>query len=324
MRKALALFLVMVCAACGGKKKGEVRIGYFPNLTHAQALVGMEKGDFQAALPGRLVTWKSFNAGPSVIEALFAGELDLAYVGPNPALNGWIKSKGEALKVVAGAAEGGAGLVVQAGADFKGPASLRGKKLSTPQFGNTQDIAARLWILDAGLDPEKDVDTTPLANADALLLFQKKALAAAWTVEPWVSRLEAEAGARLVLEEKSLWPKGRYVTTCLIGARGFLEKDPDAAARLVQAHAAVTRWIQSHAAEAGALVNARLKADTGKALDEKVLKRAWSRIRFTSEMDPSLLIKAGEKAARLNFIKGSLPSEEQIFDGSFLKGQKQK
>lgn len=319
MKLILAILLLAASLGRAASSPVVIRVGYLTNLTHAQALLGRHEGSFQKGLKEATIEWKAFNAGPSVIEALFAGELDFAYIGPNPALNGYLKSGGQALKVLAPSASGGAALVVQPDIKFTGPSTFKGLRVATPQLGNTQDVAARQWFLEAGLKPNQDVLITPMANADQLLLFQKKSLSASWTVEPWVSRLVEEAGGKVALEEKKLWPKGQYLTTVLIGRQGFLKDHADLTGRFVGVHADLTRWIRKNSDKARRLVNEELGAETGKPLAPKVLKSAWKRLEFTVDADPGLLILAGKAAVKLGFLKEPLPKTEEIFDLSALK-----
>jgi len=188
-----------------------VRVGAFPNITHPQPMVGKANGYFEKALgPQVKIDWKTFNAGPSAIEALFAGAIDMAYIGPNPTINGYVRSHGEALQVVAGAASGGAALVVRADSGIVKPEDFHGKKIATPQQGNTQDVALRAWLKAHGMksmDKGGDVRVMPMANPDQLTLFLKKDLDAAWAPEPWATRLIREGNGRLFLNESDLWPK---------------------------------------------------------------------------------------------------------------------
>lgn len=305
--------LALLLAGCSANHGPVLRVGYFDNLTHAQALVGIQQGSFQEALPGVKVEWKRFNSGPQAVEALFAGDLDLAYVGPGPALNGYLRSQGRALRVLASACSGGAALVVQSGLNYRGPQSLRGLRLATPQLGNTQDVAARLWLLKAGLKPDQDVLVTPVENPDLLALFQRGALAAAWTVEPWVSRLQTQAGAKVVLEEGTLWPQGRYLTTVLAASGGLLKDHPAWALAFLQAHRRMTSWIRLHPDQAQDLVNRQLALDSGKALDKSLLASAWKRLEFSADLDPGLLVQEAAHAQQLGFWKGPLPRAEEIF-----------
>src|SRR5215467_4857137 len=200
---------ILVIAACilPVLASGQVvmRVGAFPNITHAQAMVGKANGYFEKAMgSGVKVDWKSFNAGPAAIEALYAGAIDMTYIGPNPTISGFVRSNGEALRVVAGAASGGASLVVRNDAGINKPEDFHGKKVASPQLGNTQDVALRAWLKAHGMKPiDKggDVQIMPMANPDQLTLFMKKELDAAWAPEPWATRLIREGNGRLFLDE---------------------------------------------------------------------------------------------------------------------------
>ncbi len=209
VRVLLCLLAVLSSAACGGPGQqpvSKIRLGFFPNLTHAQALVGLADGSFQRAL-GESITIEAtgFNAGPSVIEAMFANALDMSYIGPNPAINGYVKSKGEALRIVAGATSGGAVLDARPQANIKTARDLDGKRVASPQLGNTQDVALRRFIKAAGLATKETggtVQVIPTANPDILTLFLKGEIDAAWVPEPWGARLVHEAGGVIVLDER--------------------------------------------------------------------------------------------------------------------------
>lgn len=283
----------------------EVRIGLFPNVTHAQALLAKASGEYEKAL-GRPVRWVEFNAGPSAIEALLNGAIDAAYIGPNPVINGFLKSGGESFQVVSGSAGGGAALVVRADAGIAGEKDFHGRIVATPQLGNTQDVAARAWFRSKGYRLKEKGGTLtilPLANPDQLLLFQRKEIDAAWTVEPWVSRLEQEGGGKLLMDEKDLWPNGRYPTTLLVASRKLLREDPALVERLVKAHAAVTSRLNADKAAAAALVNAEIKKITGHALPERVIESAMARVEFTCDLMEDTLVECARRAHEAGFLR---------------------
>lgn len=295
-----------------------VRAGHFPNITHAQGVLGQATGRFQKALGDRgKIEWKVFNAGPSAIEAMFAGELDLTYIGPNPAINGYVKSGGTALRIVAGSCSGGAALVVRSDVAIASPAEFAGKSLATPQLGNTQDVAARAWLLSHGLDWLErggTVRVLPLANPDQLTLFVKKELDAAWTVEPWVSRLIREGNGRVFLEERDLWPEGRYVTTHVIVAKKFLDAHPDLVRAWVAEHVALTEWINANRDEAIRQINAEIKKETGKALPQEIIEAAFARLELTDDPVRASLLKSAEDAFTLGFLGKDKPNLSGIYD----------
>ena len=203
-----------------GEEEVTLRLGYFANITHSQPLVGLNNGIFAEELgPNVTIEEETFNAGPAVIEALFAGEIDASYIGPNPAINGFVQSEGEALRIVSGATSGGALFIVDPEAEITEPGDLDGKKLSTPQLGNTQDVALRTYLADNGLEAQEaggSVQILPQANADTLTQFQQGNIDGAWVPEPWATRLIQEAGGEVFVDEKDLWPDGKFVTTHLI------------------------------------------------------------------------------------------------------------
>src|SRR6201993_1000090 len=244
--KLLLLVLLWFAAAASSFGETKIRVGHFPNITHAQGLVAhalsrQGKGWFEPRLGSATkIEWFVYNAGPSAMDAIFAKSIDLTYVGPGPALNAYTKSNGEEIRLIAGAANGGAGLVVQPDQNFKAPADFRGKKIATPQLGNTQDIACRAWLTDGGLKITQlggDAQVIPTQNPDQLALFNAKRVDGGWTVEPWLSRLELEASGKVLVEEQDA------ATTVLVSSVKFLNGQRDLAKKFAQAHAELTDWI---------------------------------------------------------------------------------
>jgi len=271
----------------------ELKLGYFGNVTHAPALVGVKKGFLAEALGGTKLSTETFNAGPAAIEALNAGAIDAAYIGPNPAINSFAKSQGQSVRVIAGAAAGGAQLVVRPG--ITSAADLRGKTLATPQLGGTQDVALRAWLTKQGyktnVDGSGDVAINPTDNAQTLKLFQDGKLDGAWLPEPWASRLVLQAGAKVLVDEKDLWDgsatgkPGEFPTTILIVNQKFAADHPDTVKALLAGHAKSVAWLNSAPAdEKAALVNEALQESAGAALPADVLNRSLANITFT--LDP--------------------------------------
>lgn len=320
----LTLSLLALFAACAPQPAGKiiVRAGYFPNITHSQALIGMANGAFQQALGDQVqIDPKVFNAGPSAIEALFANELDLAYIGPNPAINGYVKSKGQALRIVAGATSGGAVLVVRGDSNIKSAVDLAGKRMATPELGNTQDVAARYYLLANHLTlTEKggNVQILPTANPDILTLFIKKEIDAAWVPEPWGARLVQEAGGVILVDERNLWPDGQFVTANIIVNKKFLDAHPDIVKKWLGAHVELTRWINDHPEDAKKTANDEIKRLTGKALAAKVLDEAWQRLEVTYDPIPSSLFASADRAFQLGFLGKDKPDLSGIYDLTLL------
>jgi NitT/TauT family transport system substrate-binding protein len=281
-------------AAAGGESV-TVRLGYFPNVTHAPAIVGVEKGIFARALGRDELETKTFNAGPAAVEALLAEALDATYIGPNPAINAYAKSNGEAIRIIAGATSGGAALVVEPG--ITSAAQLKGRKIASPQLGNTQDVALRAWLEEQGLKADVqgggDVSIVPQENAQTLDTFKAGDIEAAWVPEPWVTRLVEEGGGKVLVDERTLWPDGRFVTTHLIVRTKFLEEHPGAVKRLVEGHVEAVRFTNDNAEEARTLTNTGIEKVTGKKLADTVITGAWKNLTFTFDpVAPSLRTSA--------------------------------
>jgi len=326
LARLLALVGLATVAAAGCSARGDgklrVRAGHFPNITHAQGVLGHATGRFQQALGDRAtVEWKVFNAGPSAIEAIFAGDLDLTYIGPNPAINGHVRSQGQALRIVAGGCSGGAGLVVRADSPVKTPADFVGRTLVTPQLGNTQDVAARHWLLRGGQDWQErggKVRVVPLPNPEQLSLFRKGEVDGAWTVEPWVTRLVQEAGGRILLDEGDLWPGRRYVTTHLIVARRFLDRHPELVRAWIAEHLRITDWINANRDEAARLVNEEIRRETGVGLPPAILQPAFARLELTDDPVPASLVTSAQQAGALGFLGRGRVDLDGIYDLRFL------
>jgi len=299
-----------------------IRVGAFPNITHAQPMIGKANSWFEKAMgPNVKIEWRSFNAGPSAIEALFAGAIDMTYVGPNPAINGYVRSNGEALRIVAGATSGGASLVVRGDSGINKAADFHGKRIASPQMGNTQDIALRAWLKSQGLktrDKGGDVTVMPIANPDQLTLFLKKEIDAAWAPEPWASRLVHEANGRVFLDERTLWPQGQFLTTELIVSTKFLQAHPDLVKKWLQAHVELTDWINGHVPEAKQILNQQIQKETGKALAAPVLDDSFSHLQVTYDPLRQQLLRAAQLAFDAGFLGRQMPDLSRIYDLTLL------
>jgi len=319
------IILTWLSAAAAGWAQGDVgtiRVGAFPNITHAQAMVGKANGWFEKAMgPQIKVQWTSFNAGPSAMEALFAGAIDMTYVGPNPAINGYVRSNGEALRVVCGAASGGASLIVRGDSGISRPEDFHGKRVASPQFGNTQDVALRNWLKNHGMttnDKGGDVQIIPMANPDQLTLFLKKELDAAWAPEPWATRLIHEGNGRLFLDERTLWPNGQFVIGLLVVNSKFLKAHPDLVKNWIRANLELTDWINTHQPEAKMLLTQQIQRETGKALPPIVLDEAFSRMQVTYDPLRSALTTAAQQAFDDGFLGRQMPDLSKLYDLTLL------
>jgi NitT/TauT family transport system substrate-binding protein len=306
--------LACSCATLGAETV--IRVGHFPNITHAQGLVAHNlsrqgRGWFEERLgPGIKIEWFVYNAGPSAMEAVFAQSIDLTYVGPGPALNAYTKSKGAEVRLIAGAANGGAALVVQPDQNLNAPADFRGKKIATPQLGNTQDISCRAWLVAGGLKITQlggDAQVLPTQNPDQLALFKTKKIDAVWTVEPWVSRLERESGGKILVEERDV------ATTVLVSTAKFLQNQRDLAKKFAEAHAALTDWMTKNPDEAQKLIKAELLEETRNDMPADLISQSWKRITLTAEPPRASIESFLQNSLKAGFIK-TAPDLAKLFE----------
>jgi NitT/TauT family transport system substrate-binding protein len=303
---ALVGALSIVAPDATGQQPVVVRAAHFANITHAQALIAHATGAYQKALGNSArLDWKIFNAGPPVIESLFAGQLDIAYIGPNPAVTGYVRSEGEALRIIAGAMSGGASLIVRGDSSIRSPQDFRGKRVATPQLANTQDVALRTWLRAHNMKPREnggDVHIIPISNADQLTLFRQGQLDASWAPEPWATRLLREANGRVFHDERALWPGGTFATTVVVVRTAFLQQHPEIVSRFIQAHVEMTDWINTNLDEAKRIMNEELRRETTKPLPEAILNEAFSRVRVTYDPMTEPLLSAAKSASALGFL----------------------
>lgn len=298
--------LILLCVAVPSAMAETIRVGHFPNVTHVQGLVAHHlsrtgKGWFEERLGKDMkVEWYVYNAGPSAIEAILAGSVDLTYVGPNPALNVYTKSNGEEIRILAGAAAGGAALVVQPDSSLTQPADFRGKTIATPQLGNTQDIACRAWLANGGLKITQtggEAFIVPTPNPDQISLFHQRKLDAVWTVEPWVSRLEREAGAKVLLEQS------KDSVTVLVSGVKFLRAKSELVRKFVQAHRELTEWILVHPEEAKKMVLEELALETQAKVSVELIAQAWKRITLRPDVSLEEFQQFVSNAQRAGFMR---------------------
>ena len=326
---SLLLALLLLTAACGGDDgddasategatedtaastddaapEGSLRLGYFGNVTHAPAVYAEEEGVFAEHLgEGVELEYSYYNAGTEAIEALFAGAIDATFIGPNPAINAFAQSGGEAVRIVAGTTSGGASLVVKEGVDS--PDDLEGLTLATPSLGNTQDVALRAWLEEQGYETDEagggDVSIRPQPNADTLTAFQDGSIDGAWVPEPWATRLVLEGGGTVLLDEAELWPDGEFVTTHLIVATEYLEENPGVVKALIEGLVDAVDQVNADPAAAQAAVNAGIERITTKALPEETIAGAWENLTFTWDPIASSLQKSKDDAVAVGLLE---------------------
>src|SRR6476469_7420994 len=316
MRPIRLLLLALFVTSASVQAQTVIRVGHFPNITHAQGVVAhalsrQGKGWFEQRLgPGTKIDWFVYNAGPSAMEAVFAASIDLTYVGPGPALNAYAKAKGEEIRIIAGAANGGAAFVVQPDSGLQAPSDFKGKKIATPQLGNTQDISCRAWLIAGGLKITQlggDAQLLPTQNPDQLSLFQQKKIDGVWTVEPWVSRLERESGGKVLVEEKEV------ATTVLVSSAKFLASQRELAKKFAEAHAALTDWMTKNPEEAQKLIKAELLAETRSDMAADLIAQSWKRIVFTAETPRAAVESFLQNSLKTGFIKAA-PDRTKLFE----------
>lgn len=329
-----ALALTLTVAVPAHAKPGAapvVRLGFFANVTHASALIAQQERFFEQylAADGTKVEYTLFNAGPSAIEAMKGGALDVTFIGPSPSISGYVTTNGELLRIVSGATSGGAQLVVRK--NIASLDDLKNKVIATPQLGNTQDVAIRSYLKSKGFTTSasgtKNVLIQPTENAQTLTLFKNGQLDGAWVPEPWASRLVLEAGAKVLLDEKELWPKGQFVTTNIIARADFLKQYPKTVSAIIKANLDAVAFAKANPAKAQDDVQAQLLKWTTKKLADDVIARAWSNIELTPNPLSSTLKKNYEDATDALLLPVYKPNAlKGIYDvrllNAILKGRK--
>ena len=322
LKKLLSCLLLtmalLIVAGCNQEDPDSkvIRMGGFPNVTHVQALVARNmsrhgEGWFERYLPGYSIEWYTYNAGPTAMEALFGRTADLTYVGPSPALNAYAVSAGREVRILAGAVNGGAALMVAPGSSINTPADFKGRSIATPQLGNTQDVSCRAWLarngLSCTLEGAGDCRVAPTPNSMQLQLMKQGDIDACWTVEPWVSRLESMAGARILVQEPDV------VTTVLVGRVGWLKNHPQEAATLIRAHQELTQWIIDHPEEAQARVVEELTLLTQAPMEPELVRSAWNRLKLTTDIDLPGLKQFVEDAQAADLLDRVPPLDGMIY-----------
>jgi NitT/TauT family transport system substrate-binding protein len=330
----LALAALVVAGACGKDDKTNassggsdstkvaeqvtLRLGYFPNVTHATAIVGVEKGIFAKALGSAVkLETSTFNAGPAATEALLSKSIDATYIGPNPAINAFVKTKG-GIKIISGATSGGAALVVKP--SISSAAQLKDKKIASPQVGNTQDVALRSWLATKGLKTDTagggDVHIVAQENSQTLDTFKAGQIDGAWVPEPWVSRLVQEGGGKVLVDEKTLWPDGEFVTTHLIVRTEFLSQHRDVIKKLLEGQVEANEYLASNGTEAQTVVNTGIEKITGKKLADGVIAAAFKSLTFTDDPIASSLKTSADHAVAAGLLEK--PDLTGIYDLTLL------
>ncbi len=316
-------------AACGsdtgagagsasGTALAEVRLGYFPNVTHAVPIVADKEGTYVKHLGSTKLKVSTFNAGPAAMEALKSGAIDATYVGPGPATNAFINSSGQAVTIVSGAATGGTAFVVDK--SITSAADLKGKKIATPQLGNTQDIALRFWLKEKGMSTDLqgggDVNITPQDNSQILDSFSQGLISGAWVPEPYATRL-IDAGGHVLVDEHDLWPNGKFPITILVVRPDFLKAHPDTVKALLAGHIDAEGIIASDPAKAQADVGNVIKTVSGKELKAGIIATAWKNLEFTNDPVSGAITEGAKHAFAVGILKAE-PKLDGLVDLTLL------
>ena len=298
-----------------------LRIGYFANINHIQAVIGIGNGDFQNSLGDVKIESQVFNAGPSAIEALVANRIDVAYVGPNPAINGYLKSDGQALRIISGVSSGGAVFVIRNDSGINDIHDFAGKKFASPQLGNTQDVALRSYLLKNGYKTSENggsVTIIPAKTADIVTMMTKKDIDGAWVPEPWGTILAKQANGKIFLDERDLWPNGEFATALIVARTDYLNSHPDVIQKLLESHVKETIWIKNNQNDAITNFNIQVQKITGKTIPNDVISQALSRMEITYDPVKSSIDKAANDAYSLGFLGDTKPDLSNIFDLTIL------
>ncbi|HXU95787.1 MAG TPA: ABC transporter substrate-binding protein [Candidatus Nitrosotalea sp.] len=298
-----------------------LRIGYFANINHIQAVIGIGNGDFQNSLGDVKIESQVFNAGPSAIEALVANRIDVAYVGPNPAINGYLKSDGQALRIISGVSSGGAVFVIRNDSGINDIHDFAGKKFASPQLGNTQDVALRSYLLKNGYKTSENggsVTIIPAKTADIVTMMTKKDIDGAWVPEPWGTILAKQANGKIFLDERDLWSNGEFATALIVARTDYLNSHPDMIKKLLEAHVKETIWIKNNQNDAITNFNIQVQKITGKTIPNDIISQALSRMEITYDPVKSSIDKAANDAYSLGFLGDTKPDLSNIFDLTIL------
>jgi sulfonate transport system substrate-binding protein len=336
---AVVLSLATLAAACGGdddggeessgsdsttaaaditgEPSGTLNLGYFPNVTHAPAVIGVQEGIFDEALGDAEVSYSTYNAGTEASEALLTGAIDATFIGPNPAINAFAESDGE-IKIISGTTSGGASLVVAEG--IESPEDLEGTTLATPSLGNTQDVALRAWLAEEGYETDQsgggDVSITPQDNADTLSTFIDGSIDGAWVPEPWATRLVQEGGGHVLVDEADLWPEGQFVTTHLIVRTDYLEENPQNVKALIEGLLDAIDVANDDPEAAQTTTNDGIEEITSNRLEDATIAGAWENLQFTSDPIASSLEESKNDAVEAGLLEDV--DLEGIYDLSIL------
>lgn len=286
--------------------ENKIRVAYFPNITHAVPIIGMEKGTFENQIGNNTVIESMlFDAGPQVIESIFAGSIDIAYVGPGPAINGFLKSENHNVKILSGAASGGASFIVHPNSKIDSVADFEGKRIAAPQIGNTQDISLRSYLSENGLKPAEkggSVIVLNIPNPDIYTLFAKGDIDAAWVPEPTATILVQQLDGKRLFNEEELWPENKFASVLLIAREEYVRQNPEVINKWLEAHQQTVDWINSNPEQTRMIFIQFMKKETGKFLSEKLVDESLSNLEITSDPIVSSIHTFAKRADSLGYL----------------------
>lgn len=325
----MAIIVVIVTSiliSSSSNESNTVRIGYFPNVNHAQAIIAISNNSFDKALEeiGYEVEYKVFNAGTEAIQSLISNRIDIAYVGPIPTITGYVRSDGM-LKIIAGSASGGSSFIIRDDLSINSPTDFANTRLVAPDYGNTQDISLRSYIIENGLKPKElggNVEILYVRGSEALILLSKKDIDGAWVAEPWATILLKNTDSKIFLDERDLWQDNRFATALLVVRSDFLDKE-DAVNKILEVHVNTTLWINEHKEDAVPIIQKHIEDVAKQKLSEDVIKESLSRIEFTYEPLENSVEEFARRAYNLN-IFNNLPDLTEIYYLQLLDNIKDK
>lgn len=286
--------------------ESKLRIAYFPNIGHAVPIVGIEQGYFADDLGSEIeIETRVFDSGPQVIESLFSNSVDIAYVGPGPAINGHLNSENKNVKILAGAASGGASFIVHPNSEITSASDFAGKKIAAPQIGNTQDVSLRNYLSENGLQPKEkggSVTVYNIPNPDIYTLFVKGEVDGAWVAEPWATILETELDGNRLFYEEDLWPGKQFASVLVIGNTDYLKNNPETVSTFLQSHHNTVQWINENPVETRNVFNSFLKSYLGQSLSDEVVDIALSNLQIIDDPLPNSIYSFAEKADSLGYL----------------------
>lgn len=319
--KNIFIYLILILAlvissGCSSKNENDsdLRIGFFSNITHSQALYGKNQGIFQKEIPDKNIQWKQFSAGSAEMEALLAGEIDIAYIGPGPSINGYARSNGE-LQVISGASHAGAILLSRKDLKINNISELDGKKIAIPQYGNTQDLALRALLKENNLKDSSKGGTVEIyqaENSDIKTLLDNSQIDLALVPEPWGARLVKEVNANVVLDYNEVWREGKYPTAIVVARKEFLEKHPEIVEKFIKTHISITNYINENKESAKEIINNELEVLTKKPLPKDVLDNAFKRLVITTDPEKKAIEEMVDLSVKAGFLRDK-PDLKDLF-----------